>query len=235
MNARRMKISARLLVLLLAPSVLLVAALTLVLRGWVRDVILTPILFLLWLGGLLINSTPQWIFWGVFLVVALLILANSLGTGKRPDQNVDRAEPGHPRRERVLFWAKQIRWKARDFSPLGNGEPLRKLVLEVIAFQERLSLTEVEQRLESGELDVLPTIRTCLQPKPTPEPASPVSFWERLQHRWADFRVLADRWAHGLISGLTQSRSYTQPSPFDSELESVAQFLEDRLRIIHDE
>ena len=232
MNARRMKISARLLVLLLAPSVLLVAALTLVLRGWVRDVILTPILFLLWLGGLLINSTPQWIFWGVFLVLALLILANSFGTEKGPNQNVDRAEPGHPRRERVLFWAKQIRWKARrDSSPLGNGEPLRKLVLEVIAFQERLSLTEVEQRLESGELDVPPTIRTCLQPKLTPEPSSSASLWERLQHRWADF----GRRAHGLISGLTQSRSYTQPSPFDSELESVTQFLEDRLRIIHDE
>jgi len=232
MNARGMKISARFLVLLLAPSVLLVAALTLVLRGWVRDVILTPILFLLWLGGLLIRSTPQWIFWGVFLVLALLILANSLGTGKRPDQNVDRAEPGHPQRERVLFWAKQIRWKARrDFSLLGNGEPLKRLILEVIAFQERLSLTEVEQRLESGELDVPPTIRMCLQHKPTPEPSSPVSIWERLQHRWADF----GRRAHVLISSLTESRSYTQPSPFDSELESVAQFLEDRLRIIHDE
>ena len=232
MSIRGKKISARLLVLLLTPSVLLVVALTLVLRDWVRDVILTPILFLLWLGGLLIRSTPQWIFWGVFLVLAVLILANSLGTGKRPDQNVDRAEPGHPQRERVLFWAKQIRWRARrDFSPLGNGEPLKRLILEVIAFQERLSLTEVEQRLESGELDVPPTIRMCLQHKPTPEPSSPVSIWERLQHRWADF----GRRAHVLISGLTESRSYTQPSPFDSELESMTQFLEDRLRIIHDE
>ena len=232
MNARGTKVNARILVLLLVPSVLLVAALTLVLRDWVRDVILTPILFLLWLGGLLINSTPQWIFWGVFLVLALLILANSFGTEKGPNQNVDRAEPGHPRRERVLFWAKQIRWKARrDSSPLGNGEPLRKLVLEVIAFQERLSLTEVEQRLESGELDVPPTIRTCLQPKLTPEPSSSASLWERLQHRWADFF----RRAQVLVSGLTELRSYTQPSPFDSELESVAQFLEDRLRIIHDE
>jgi len=230
MNARGMKISARLLVLLLAPSVLLVAALTLVLRGWVRDVILTPILFLLWLGGLLINSTPQWIFWGVFLVLALLILANSLGTGKRPDQNVDRAEPGHPQRERVLFWAKQIRWKARrDFSPVGSAEPLRRLILEVIAFQERLSLTEVEQRLESGELDVPPAVRTCLQRKLTPEPSSLVSLWERLGRRWADL----GRWAHVLISGLTESRSYTQPSPFESELESVAQFLEDRLGVVH--
>ena len=232
MSARGTKVNARMLALLLVPSVLLVAALTLVLRDWVRDVILTPILFILWLGGLLIKSTPQWIFWGVFLVMALLILANSLGTGKRPDQNVDRAEPGHPRRERVLFWAKQIRWRARrDFSPLGNGEPLRRLVLEVIAFQERLSLTEVEQRLESGELDVPPTIRTCLQHKLTPEPSSPVSLWERLQHRWADF----GRRAHVLISGLTEARSYTQPSPFDSELESVVQFLEDRLEIIHDD
>jgi len=232
MSVRGTKVNSRILVLLLVPSVLLMAALTLILRGWVRDVILTPILFLLWLGGLLIRSTPQWLFWGVFLVLALLILANSLGMGKGPDQNVDRAEPGYPQRERVLFWAKHIRWMARrDFPLLGNGEPLRRLILEVVAFQERLSLTEVEQRLESGELDVPPPIQTCLQHKLTSELSPPASLWERLQHRWADFR----RRAHVLISGLTQTRSDIQPSPFDSELESIAQFLEDRLRIIHDE
>ena len=224
MNARGMKISARLLVLLLAPSVLLVAALTLVLRDWVRDAIVTPVLFILWLGGLLIKSTPQWVFWGVFLVLALLILANSLGTGKRLDQNVDRAEPERPRRERVLFWAKQIRWRARrDFSPVGSAEPLRRLVLEVVAFQERLSLTEVEQRLESGELNVPLAIRAYLQYRPAPVPLSSMGFWEMLRHRWLNW-----------ISGLTHTRSFAQSSPFDGELESVIQFLEGRLEIEHD-
>ena len=238
------KISARILVLLLAPSVLLVATLTLILRDWVRDAIVTPILFILWLGGLLIKSTPQWVFWGVFLVMALLILANSLGTRKRPDQNVGKAEPGRPRRERVLFWAKQIRWKARRyFSPVDNVEPLRRLVLEVVAFQERLSLTEVEQRLESGELDVPPAIhatlmtwraqsrRAYLQHGPNPEPLYPVGLWGMLKHRWADL----GRWAHDWISGLAQTQSHAQPSPFDAELESVVQFLEDRLEIKYDD
>ena len=151
---------------------------------------------------------------------------------QRSDQSLERAEPERPRRERVLFWAKQIRWRARrDFSPVGSAEPLRRLILEVVAFQERLSLTEVEQRLESGELDVPPAVRMCLQRKLTPEPSSPVSFWGRLRHRLADLRQRA----HVLISGLTESRSYTQPSPFDSELESVAQFLEDRLGVVHDD
>ena len=226
------KFSARILILLLTFGVLLVAALTLILRDWVRDVILTPILFLLWLGGLLIRSTPQWVFWAVFLVLALLILANSLAPGKRLDQNVERGEPGRPRRERVLFWAKQIHWRARrDFSPMGSAEPLRKLILEALAFQERLSIAEVEQRLESGELDVPPSVRMYLQRKLTPEPSSPVSLWGRLQHRWADFRLRA----YALISSLTESRANTQPSPFESELESVAQFLEDRLGVTYDD
>ena len=226
------KFSARILILLLTFGVLLVAALTLILRDWVRDVILTPILFLLWLGGLLIRSTPQWVFWAVFLVLALLILANSFAPGKRLDQNVERAEPERPRRERVLFWAKQIHWRARrDFSPMGSAEPLRKLILEALAFQERLSIAEVEQRLESGELDVPPAVRMCLQHRPTSEPYSPVSFWGRLRQRWADL----GRWAQVLVSGLIEPRSPTQPSPFESEMESVAQFLEDRLGVVHDD
>ena len=232
MRGGEKKISRRTLVLALVPGVLLVAALTLLLREWVRDVILTPILFLLWLGGLMIRSTPQWIFWGVFLVLALLILANSLITGKIRVQNVDRAEPERPRRAPVLFWARQIRWGARrDFSAMGNADPLRRLVLEAIVFQERLSLTEVEERLESGELDVPPAIRVYLQRKPAPEPFSPVSLWGRLWQRWSDLR----QQAYTLISGLVEPRSYSQPFPFESELESVAQFLEDRLGVVHDD
>jgi hypothetical protein len=232
------------LALILLPMVFLVATLTLVLRDWVRDAIVTPILFILWLGGLLIKSTPQWVFWGVFLVMALLILANSFGAGKRSDQNVGKAEPGRPRRARVSFWAIQVHRQARGFSPpTSSAEPLRRLVLEVVAFQERLSLKEVEQRLESEELDVPPAILAYLQHGPTPEPLYPVGLWGMLRQGWADFRraahgvlgILAGRWAHDLMSGLIQTRLHTQSSPFDSELESVVQFLEDRLEIKHDD
>ncbi len=232
MSIRGTKVNARILALLLLPVVFLVVTLTLVLRDWVRDAIVTPILFILWLGGLLIKSTPQWVFWGVFLVLALLILANSLGTRKRPDQNVGRAEPGRPRRARVSFWAIQAHQRAhRGSSPAGNAEPLRRLVLEVVAFQERLSLKEVEQRLESGELDVPLAIQAYLQYRPAPEPLYPVGLWGTLRYRWADF----GRRAHDLVSGLTQTRPPAQPPPFDDELESVVQFLEDRLEIKYDD
>jgi len=236
MSARGTKVNARMLVLLLLPIVFLVATLTLVLRDWVRDAIVTPILFILWLGGLLIKSTPQWVFWGVFLVMALLILANSLGARTGSDQTVGKAEPGYPRRARVSFWAIQVHQQARgDSPPTSSAEPLRRLVLEVMAFQERLSLREVEQRLEFGELDVPPVILAYLQDRLAAELFTPSSFWGMLKRRWADFRVLAGRRAHTLISGLTQTRSPAQPSPFDGELESVVQFLEDRLEIKHDD
>ena len=236
MSARETKVNGRILALLLLPIVFLVAALTLALRDWVRDAIVTPILFILWLGGLLIKSTPQWVFWAVFLAMALLILANSMGTGKRPDQNVGKAELGYPRRARVSFWAIQVHRQARgDSSPTSRAEPLRRLVLEVMAFQERLSLREVEQRLEFGELAVPPVILAYLQNRLAAELFTPSSFWGMLKSRWADFRVLAGRRAHALISGLTQTRSAAQPSPFDGELESVVQFLEDRLEIKHDD
>ena len=93
-----------------------------------------------------------------------------------------------------------------------------------MAFQERLSLREVEQRLEFGELDVPPVILAYLQNRLAAELFTPSSFWGMLKSRW-----------HALISGLTQTRSAAQPSPFDGELESVVQFLEDRLEIKHDD
>ena len=237
MSARGTKVNARMLALLLLPIVFLVATLTLVLRDWVRDAIVTPILFILWLGGLLIKSTPQWVFWAVFLVMALLILANSLGTGRDPIRRwAKRSQVIRDVHVCRFGLCKSIGRLVEILSPTSSAEPLRRLVLEVMAFQERLSLREVEQRLEFGELDVPPVILAYLQNRLTPELYHPVQLLGDAQASLGRLCAsIAGRRAHALISGLTQTRSQAQPSPFDGELESVVQFLEDRLEIKHDD
>lgn len=183
-------------------------------RDLIRSAIVIPVLYLAWLADLLIKSTPQWVFWAVLVLAALPILLKSLGTGGRGDVRQRTVTSGNPRRERVAFWAIQLHLAQRGpYSSARFVEALKRLTLEVLAYQEQVSTLQVQQRLDAGELDVPPEVVSYLERGSRWMPG-PASWWAKLAARLA-----------GLIS----------PAPFvlDKEVENVIRFLEDRLEMNH--
>ena len=65
--------------------------LTILLQDYAQDFI-APILFLLWIGRLLLESIPQVIIWGVFVAIALIIASRSLIKRGSIPQSTRRAE-----------------------------------------------------------------------------------------------------------------------------------------------
>ena len=79
--------------------------LTFLLQDYTQDLI-APILFLLWIGRLLLESIPQVIIWGVFVVIAFIIAGRSLlkrGPILRSTRRAEAAPPG-----RIGSWVKLI-------------------------------------------------------------------------------------------------------------------------------
>lgn len=195
--------------LLLAGLVLLLAIpLMLILKDVVREVVLIPLWRVLWLLSLVLRAIPQVFFWGALLVIILFLAVKSLARQEKPIKKVWDVEPGYP--GRVMIWAQRVYLMERgEYSRRYMAQRLRRLVLEVLAYSERLNIEQVRQRLKTGELDTPPEVQACLQAELTS--MSKLHGWfSRLWHRL---------------------RPGTRTAPPDFDLDRVIQFLEDQLNI----
>ncbi|MCP4536137.1 MAG: hypothetical protein GY832_03235 [Chloroflexi bacterium] len=112
---------------------------------------------------------------------------------------------------RVHVWAQRIYLMERgDYSRWYIAQRLRKLILETLAYHERLDIEQVKRYLKTGELDTSLEVGTCLQAGLTPTFSKSRGIFSRLWYR--------------LRPGI-------QVPPPDLDLESVVQFLEDQLSI----
>jgi hypothetical protein len=194
------------LVLLL--TVLLVSAL----RDVVREVIVIPLLYVLWMGRLLLRSVPQALFWFAFVIVACFLALGSLVRGKGPPpepHSAGRRFPGQ-----VSVWAKWIRLMAGGgYTGWYFGQHVEKLIVAVLAYRERLNTRETRRRIKAGDLEVPPEVQAYFGILLMP-----------LRRRWplgllARFRLRPRRGAQGAPPG---------------GLERVVGFLEDQLEVGYD-
>jgi hypothetical protein len=207
-----MKVKGRNRLLLVGLVMLLAAPLVLILRDVARDVVVVPLLRILWVGRILYDSIPQLPLWALFLVMAVLIALRSLIKSKEPRQQVMKVQADHPGQIRVL-----TRWIQRaaegEYFRWGLTRHLEGLILEVLAHRERVTPEQVRQHLRTGRLEVPPEIGAFLQVRTTLTFSRPTSLLSWLRHRL---------------------RLSTGHSSFDPDLERIVQFLEDQLEVQHD-
>jgi hypothetical protein len=197
---------------LLGLVLLMAAPLVLVLRDFAREAIVVPLLYVLWLGRLLFRSIPQPLLWSLFLTLALLVVARSLGGREGPARGMREAQAESPGRVRV--WARRIQLADRgDYSRWRLAHYLRTLILDVLAHRERLTPEQLRRRLETGEVHAPPAVQAYLQAGLMPMPSGPLGLLSRLRQ---------------------QFRSRAQVSLLDPSLESAVQFLENQLEVSHD-
>jgi hypothetical protein len=182
---------------------LLAILLTPVLEDYIREAIVSPLLYLFWVGRLVLRSLPQAVIWSFFLAIAVLIAGRSLLL-KRPAwrraPRFAKARPG-----RIETWVKLIRRADEEnYYKWQLAQQLRKLTVAVLAQDERLTPRQLQHRLAGRALDIPSEIQAYLD-------ASLNSF--------------------GQFSDLEAgSRRQTQPSPLDLDPEQILEFLEGRFQ-----
>ncbi|GAB4425409.1 MAG: hypothetical protein Kow0031_04940 [Anaerolineae bacterium] len=136
-------------------------------RPLAREVVLIPLLYLLWLLKFLFDAVPQTVLWPAFVLLLFLILAAGLTGGYRQRPRAA-APPGRPP-QRVAEWAQLIEQAGRDdYFKWRLGQQLQKLALRLLAHNRQQSVAEARQALrhKSGDLppEVLAYFRASLQP-----------------------------------------------------------------------
>lgn len=182
------------------------------LRNFVRDALALPLSYILWLAGLIFDSIPQIWCWTGLLAAVLVIAMRSLDRERRPPA----ATPPQSTRVplgRITVWTERITMLLRGkYSRHRFGYFIGKLILDVLSHEERLSLRDIERRLERGELELPPAVRDYLFSRLKPGViGAPPSLLVRLK------RLL------GLEKPLTVE--------LNAELESIIKFLEDQLEV----
>ena len=83
---------------LLLAGLVLLALMALLIRGFVREIIVVPLLYGLWIAGLILQSAPQVLLWSLFILVALIAASRSLIA---PRLSVRRRRQGAPHTGRL--------------------------------------------------------------------------------------------------------------------------------------
>ena len=190
---------------------LLAIPLGLLLRDFVRDVLLLELLRVVWGLRILFESLPQLLIWVLFLFLGLLIAVRSL-LG-RPVSGLLHQEEGDQHQGQISHLAQRIRRGADSkYHKWHLAHHLRTMFLEALAYEQRLTPEEVRQRLDSGALDAPPEVLAYLHAGLAPIYSRSSSLLWRLRYRLA---------------------SRVHSTSIDPDLLRVVEFLEDQFEIGH--
>ena len=145
---------------LLFAGLVLLALIALLIRGFVREIIVVPLLYGLWIAGLILQSAPQVLLWSLFILVALIAASRSLIA---PRLSVRRRRQGASHTGRLGEWAMLIDLARGDaLSRWRLAHRLEELAIQTLAEHERAPVDQVRQRLRNGKANVPPEIQRYL-------------------------------------------------------------------------
>jgi hypothetical protein len=238
--------------LFIVPALLLAAMLiALAVQGMVREVVVPPLAYALWLADLVIRSVPQATFWTVLLAIGVYITLRGLvssGSGRRtagggsttgyilkarkPEKA---AEPPIPSRlEQCQLDMQRINESA--FAREKVAFDLRQTVLDVLAYREHQEPAEIEWRVRTGSLDTPPEIRALLLSWPTwfegREERTSRAAWLARILQWLGLRRQVPAGPQRAATGGTPHAGgmhAASPSLYEYKVEQVIVYLENQL------
>lgn len=171
---------------------IITALLALLLRDFVRENIVAPLLNTAWIAWIGLLSVPQVVFWGLFLLVALVVALRSLSANAPPLRlgGVRYAEP-YVSPSRYGYWRTALGALARSsFAHERVERELQNLVVQILAEQRRLAPDELRDQIYAGAADLSgepALIQNLFKLDPheliAPAPRGLAAWWARLRGR----------------------------------------------------
>lgn len=207
------RISLKRLWIPLALILALALPLAILLQDITREIIVVPISYILWIGGLVLKSLPPAFYWILFLFIGVRIAIVSLRPKKRAKESLRPPTPSFPgpvsvwvRRLRLTQLGRYSRWRLAHY--------LGELSADLLAYEGRLTVGESRERLRDEEIAASPEVRRYLRLGLNPQTLPSRNLLTRLK----------------ASLGLDED---SQPS-LDLDPEEIVQFLEEQLEVHHD-
>ncbi len=204
-----------LLIILLA-TVALAAVVVYGRGGYLYERIVLPISYAFWIVGLLLRGTPQVLFWGMLVVIALVLFMRSLAAAPQKPSGAPPVENSYSRRPRLRHWVRQLLMSRNERYRRYLKEGLGRLALEVLAYQRSQTANQYQQQIDSKQVEAPEIIVPFLEAR-----QGYFQTQQRLDLQQVQ-RMLLQLWKRLPFSG--------QPQPIqDDELAELVDFLEQQM------
>jgi len=196
---------------------LLALVLLLFFRDTVVNIFVIPLLYLFWLGDLILKSIDQRYLWWFLLGVMVIIALRGLLQQQRQNDTSSRVSYRQRQTQRVSFWSAQLRRISSGTYPEEYSKyELRKLILFVLGYSVNLSPGEIEQRLKKGEFELPLEVQPGFQFNQKDSTQAKNTFLSRILQR---IRLFSFR------------KSPANSDKVSQEIEETIQYLEKQLEI----
>jgi hypothetical protein len=200
-------------------TVVLFAVLTLIFWDFMRDIVVTPLYRLLWVGNLLLKSLPQEIYLLVVIVISSIIGGSALQSLQSRPLVQNSPHPRSMENARYGFWLRLYEQLAGNhFSRNRFAMESRKLILSILAYQEGLDVSMVEARVMDDSMSVPNTVKYLIQYREIPTSTrigtsnTSLRFWLRTR--------------------FIKPQRVVDPS-IDQQVNEIVEFIEHRLEITY--
>jgi hypothetical protein len=186
-----------------------------------KEIILIPLLYVMWVAELVLKSFDQRCIWLMALMVAVSL---SLAFSYRSRSRVDFYQRSLPQRfpdsGRIRYWRRQIRIGSSALYTSGfHRSELSRLVVEALAYREGVGIEEIKEQLNIGVITVPSEVRYILGLDEVRDPPDKPSGFMKRSARWFNqfFRQL-----------------FAPKSTPKSRLEKVIEYLESLMEVNDD-
>ncbi len=183
-----MTINQRKMGIVLVVVILAFSLLTLIYWSFVRDTIIIPIYYVIWVGDLALKSVPQGAYLAVLILISLMIGVNTLLSMRVRRSTRGVGEIHTPNDSRYTYWKKLCsNLYSSPFAQDSFAWESRKLILSIFAYQNGIEIPEVEAMIRNNVLSVPAVIKKLIEEKKirnfidNPQPSENIIF--RLR-RW---------------------------------------------------
>lgn len=186
-----------------------------VFRDWVRQEIVLPITFVVWVIGLFLRSIDQQVYWTIVVLICVIITLSILWPGPI---NVVHREPQHPGQamSRYHQWRAYIsNLEHSSFAGDNLARELVRLTVQILSFQQNQSTDETYRQIDTGKISLPEDFAAFLRRRAFVNQAQPRPLWVEFFNQF--------------IPLSRPTRLPGQLSPLEQELESVLEHIENLL------
>jgi hypothetical protein len=133
-------------------------------RQQIVEIVLVPILYLLWVVNVALQIFGQRCIWTAALIIALLLSLRFFQQKEKPIKGLDRTVYSRgPAVGRIQFWRRRVRVNTNAIFAASYRRPaMRQLIIRALAYRENSNVQEIEKKLRSGQMNIPAEISNIL-------------------------------------------------------------------------